>query len=141
MRPKKTLSLLNEFITSDNRSMIFYKKPKLSTNSSRINIGCRTSFRWETRSGCICRKRLYYHPLYYGPYTITKDLVDNDFELSIPPFLGLHPMFNVDPLQPYFPPLLDTSKIAEYLISTYLNPGYMEQETINHIRDTYIKGS
>jgi hypothetical protein len=34
---------------------------------------------------------------------------ENDFELSIPPFLGLHSKFNVKLLQPYFPPLLDTS--------------------------------
>jgi hypothetical protein len=53
------------------------------------------------------------HPLHYGPYTITKVVGDNSFELSIPPFLGLHPMFNVDLLRPYFPPLLDTSEITE----------------------------
>jgi hypothetical protein len=34
---------------------------------------------------------------------------DNAFELNIPPFLGLHPVFKVDLLRPYFPPLLDTS--------------------------------
>jgi hypothetical protein len=38
---------------------------------------------------------------------------DNVFELNIPPFLGMHQQFNVDPLRPYFPPLLDTSKVAE----------------------------
>jgi hypothetical protein len=38
---------------------------------------------------------------------------DNDFELNIPPFLGLHPVFNMDLLRPYFPPLLDTSEVAE----------------------------
>jgi len=48
-------------------------------------------------------------PLRYGPYTITKVVGDNAFELNNPPFLGLHPFFNVDLLQPYFPPLLDTS--------------------------------
>jgi hypothetical protein len=52
------------------------------------------------------------HPLLYGPYTITKVVGDKDFELKIPPFLGLHPMFNVDLLRPYFPPLLDTSEVA-----------------------------
>jgi hypothetical protein len=34
-------------------------------------------------------------PLYYGPYTITKNVGDNAFELNIPPFLGMHPVFNV----------------------------------------------
>jgi hypothetical protein len=38
---------------------------------------------------------------------------DNSFELNIPPFLGLNPVFNVDLLRLYFPPLLDTSKVAE----------------------------
>ena len=47
---------------------------------------------------------------------------DNAFELSIPPFLGLHPVFNVDRLGPYFPPLLDTSDIAEQLTPIELNP-------------------
>jgi hypothetical protein len=47
-------------------------------------------------------------PLRYGSYTITKVIGDNSFELNIPPFLGLHPVFNMDLLRPYFPPLLDT---------------------------------
>jgi hypothetical protein len=33
---------------------------------------------------------------------------DNSFDLNILPFLGLHVVFNVDLLHPYFPPLLDT---------------------------------
>jgi hypothetical protein len=67
------------------------------------------------------------HPLHYGPYTITKAVGDNDFELNIPPFLGLHPMFNMDLLRPYFPPLLDTSEIEEQLTPTELNPDYMQK--------------
>jgi hypothetical protein len=51
---------------------------------------------------------------------------DNYFELNIPPFLGLHPVFNVDLLQPYFPPLLDTSEIAEQLTPTDINPDYIQ---------------
>jgi hypothetical protein len=43
---------------------------------------------------------------------------DNSFELNTPPFLGLHPVFNVDLLHPYFPPLLDTSKVVEQLKPT-----------------------
>jgi hypothetical protein len=57
-------------------------------------------------------------PLYYGSYTITKAMGDNYFELNIPPFLVLHPVFNVDLLRPYFPPLLDTSDVAEKLTPT-----------------------
>ena len=58
------------------------------------------------------------HPLRYGPYTITKAIGDNAFELSIPPSLGLQPVFNVECLRPYFPPLLDTSDMAEQLTPT-----------------------
>jgi hypothetical protein len=42
--------------------------------------------------------------LHYGSYTITKAMGDNTFELNIPPFPGLHPVFNVDLFRPYFPP-------------------------------------
>jgi hypothetical protein len=61
------------------------------------------------------------HPLCYGLYTITKAMGDNSFELNIPPFLGLHPVFNMDLLRPYFPPLLDTSEVAEQLTPTEIN--------------------
>ena len=81
------------------------------------------------------------HPLWYGPYTITKDVRDNALKLSIQPFLGLHPVFNVDRLQPYFPPLLDTSDVAEQLTPTDLNPDYMEQATTDQIMDTQIKNT
>jgi hypothetical protein len=57
-------------------------------------------------------------PLHYGPYPITKVVRDNNFELKLPPFLGLHPIFIVDLLRPYFPPLFDTSKIEEQLKPT-----------------------
>ena len=74
--------------------------------------------------------------LRYGTYTITKAIGDNAFELSIPPFLGLYPVFNVDSLQPYFPPLLDTSDVAEQLTPTELNPNCMEQAKTDWIMDT-----
>jgi hypothetical protein len=60
------------------------------------------------------------HPLCYG--SPSPRWGDNDFELNIPPFLGLHPVFNMDLLRPYFPPLLDTSEVAEQLTPTELNP-------------------
>jgi hypothetical protein len=62
---------------------------------------------------CLIGPHQKLRPLRYGPSTITKAMGDNYFELNIPPFLGLHPMFNVDILHPYFPPLLDTSEVAE----------------------------
>jgi hypothetical protein len=60
---------------------------------------------------------------------------DNDFELNIPPFLGMHPMFNVDLLHPYFPPLLDTSNITEKLTPIDLNPNYIQQASNDYIVD------
>jgi hypothetical protein len=81
------------------------------------------------------------HPLCYGPYTITKVVGSNAFELNTPPFLGLHPIFNVDLLGPYFPPLLDTSNIAEELTPTKLNPDFMEQASTDQIVDTRVKGT
>jgi hypothetical protein len=75
-------------------------------------------------------------PLFYGSYTISKVVGDNDFELKIPPFFGLHPVFNVDLLRPYFPPLLDTSEIAEKLTPTEINPNCMKKESNDHIVNT-----
>ena len=69
------------------------------------------------------------HPLRYGPYTITKAIGDNAFELSIPQSLGRHLVFNVERLRPYFPPLLDTFDMAEQLTPTELNLDCMEQAT------------
>jgi hypothetical protein len=80
-------------------------------------------------------------PLHYGPYTITKAVEDNYFELSIPPFLGLHPVFNVELLRPYFPPLLDTSEVAEKLAPTELNPDCLEKATVDRIMDSQVKGT
>ena len=80
-------------------------------------------------------------PLRYGPYTITKAVGNNAFELSIPPFLGLHPIFNVDCLCPYFPPLLDTSNIAEELTPKELNPDCMEHAATDCIMDMKIKNN
>jgi hypothetical protein len=50
-------------------------------------------------------------------------------------------MFNVDLLRPYFPPLLDTSKIEEQLTPTQLNPDCMEHASTNKIVDTQVKGT
>ena len=50
-------------------------------------------------------------------------------------------MFNVDRLQPYFPPLLDTSDMAEQLTPIELSPDCMEQATTDRIMDTQIKNT
>jgi hypothetical protein len=81
------------------------------------------------------------HALHYGSYTITKAVGDNSFVLNIPPFLGLHPVFNVDLLHPYFPPLLDTSDVAEQLTPTELNLECIQQASNDQIVDTQIKGT
>jgi hypothetical protein len=80
-------------------------------------------------------------PLHYGLYTITKVVGDNAFELNTPLFLGLHPVFNVDLLRPYFPPLLDTSEIIEQLTPTDLNREWMEQSSTDKIVNTQVKGT
>ncbi len=66
---------------------------------------------------------------------------DNYFELSIPLILDMHPMINVDCLQPYFPPLLGTSDIAEQLTPIKFNPDYMEQATTDQVMDKRIKNT
>jgi hypothetical protein len=59
---------------------------------------------------------------------------DNVFELNIPPFLGLHPVFNVALLQPYFPPY--SLDIVEKLTPRELNSDYMQQASSDHIVGT-----
>ena len=70
-------------------------------------------------------------PLQYGPYTITKAMGEDDFELSIQPLLCLHPICNVELLQPYFPPLLDTLKAGKLLAPINFNLDYIEQDKID----------
>jgi hypothetical protein len=64
---------------------------------------------------------------------------DNYFELNTPPFLGFHPLFNVDLFRPSFPPLLDTSDIIEKLKPTELNHDFIEHEYTDKIIDTRVK--
>jgi hypothetical protein len=78
-------------------------------------------------------------PLYYGSYTITKAMGDNYFELNIPPFLDLHPVFNVNLLHPYFPPLLGRSEVAKQLKPTEINFECIQQTSNDHIVDTRIE--
>jgi hypothetical protein len=123
----KPPSSLRRSITSSNRFRISYKSPMTSTNNAMINIGCHISFRWVTKFGCTCRKHALQDPIGSFTHSIMGHtpspslMGDNSFELNIPPFLGLHPVFNVDLLRPYFPPLLDTSEVAEQLTPTELN--------------------
>jgi hypothetical protein len=90
---------------------------------------------------CLTGPHRKLRPLHYGSYTITKAVGDNYFELNILSFLGLHQVYNVDFLRPYFPPLLDTSYVEEQLTPTELNPDYIQQESSDQIVDTQIKGT
>jgi hypothetical protein len=65
----------------------------------------------------------------------------NAFELNIPPFLGLHPVFNVDLLRPYFPPLLDISEVVEHLTPTELNLDCIQEVANDQSVDRQIKGT
>jgi hypothetical protein len=56
MTLKKPQDSLSESSTSTNRFNIFYISPMPSTRSAMINTRCHTSFRWETKFGCTCRK-------------------------------------------------------------------------------------
>jgi hypothetical protein len=66
---------------------------------------------------------------------------DNYLDLNIPSFLGLHLMFNMDLLRPYFPPLLDTSDIEEKMTAIELNPDCIQKEPSDQIVETQIKGT
>ena len=50
-------------------------------------------------------------------------------------------MLIVDRFRPYFPPLLDTSHVAEQITPTDLNIDCMEQATTDQIMDTQIKNT
>ena len=80
-------------------------------------------------------------PLHYSPYTITKVVGDNAFELNIPPFLGLHLVFKVDLLRPYFPQLLDTLEVEEQMNPTELNPDCIQHASSDQIVEKQIKGT
>jgi hypothetical protein len=89
----------------------------------------------QLQKECLTWPHRKLFPLHYGPYTITKVVGDNSFELNIPPFLGLHPVFNVDLLRPYFPPLLETSEIEEHMTPIEINLDCMQHESSDDIVD------
>jgi hypothetical protein len=152
--PQPTHLLLHQKLTKPPGSLsgytrfrIFYRSRMPSTSNVMINPGCHIIFRWAKKFGCTCRKNALQGPIRsfahseYGPYTITKDVGDNAFALTIPPFVGMHPVSKVALLRPYFPPLLDTSEIAEKLTPTELNPDCMKHASSDQIVDTQIKGT
>jgi hypothetical protein len=133
--------------TSVNRFRISYRSPMTSTSKRhdqhrvphKFQVGDKVWLHLQKERLTGPHRKL--RPLRYGSYTITKAVGDNAFELNIPPFLGLHPVFNVDLLRPYFPPLLDTSEIAEQLTPTELNPDCIQQASSDQIVDKQVKGT
>jgi hypothetical protein len=118
-KDEKSIRSLSRSNTSVNRFEISYRSPMTSTRNSMIM--------WETKFDFICRNnalpdtiKIFSHS-FMGHTPSPRSRGDNSFELNIPPFLGLHLVFNVDLLRPYFPPLLDTSKIVEQLKPIDLN--------------------
>ena len=79
------------------------------------------------------------HPLHYGPYKIIKKVGENAFELNFPPFLGVHPVFNVELLKPYFPPLLDIADVEEEISHTELNPEAVSLLQSDQIVEAVVK--
>ena len=68
-------------------------------------------------------------------------LDENCFELNNLSFIVFHLIFILYFLWPYFPLLLETSKVVEHLTSIKLNLDYIEKEYINPIVDTNMKGT
>ena len=65
-------------------------------------------------------------PLRYGPYFITEQLGANAFRLDLPPYMGLHPVFNVDKLKLFEPSLVDeieeTQRHPDAVIPDFTSP-------------------
>lgn len=114
-RKIKQPNLLNISNTSNNRFMMSYKNPMSSTRNNMTYIKFHTSLRLVIKWLHLQKQHFIGHykklqPLQNMPYAITKYLDENDFDLSIPTFIGLHLVFNIVLLQPYLPLILDTSK-------------------------------
>jgi len=65
---RQTSSLSTSNI-STNRSTTFWRNQIPSTSSDMINIGCHTSFRWVTKSGCICKRNALLEPIENSDYS------------------------------------------------------------------------
>ena len=88
---------------------------------------------------CLQRPHRKIHSFDYGPYKIIKKVDENAFELNLPPFLGVHPIFNVELLKPYFPPLLDIADVAEEFSHTELNPKVVNPLQSDQIMEVLMK--
>ena len=83
------------------------------------------------------QRKLY--PLHYGPYKIINKVGENAFELNLPPFLGVHLVFNVELLKPYFPPLLDIADVAKEISHIELNLEAISPLQSDQIMEAIVK--
>ena len=60
VRQPASLSTSNIFAS---RSMTLWRNQIPSTSNDMIDIGCHTSFRWATKSGCICKRNALPEPI------------------------------------------------------------------------------
>jgi hypothetical protein len=63
LKPTKTPGSLKKSNTSMNKFMIFCISPIPSTRNSMINTRCHTSFKWEIKFRCICKKNSLHDPI------------------------------------------------------------------------------
>lgn len=97
----KQRGLLSGFNKYSSRAMESCRNIMQNINSSMINTEFHTSTRLARSLVAFAEERLKepkgkIRPLQCGPYTITKPVGKNTFELNLPPFLGLYPVFNVE---------------------------------------------
>ena len=90
-----------------------------------IGIGKIILFRFGIEFGFIFPRRGSRRrrgKLRYGPYLITEQLGANAFRLDLPPYMVLHPVFNVDKLKLFEPSLLDEiEEVQRHLDAVILN--------------------
>ena len=76
------------------------------------------------------------HQASYGPYSIVKAVSDNAFQLNLQPYLGMHPVFNIDLLKLYCPSLFESKPKVSVL--TDLDP---EHFSTYHLIWEFIQSS
>jgi len=66
MSSPKQISQTTSLSTSNifaSKSMKFWRNQMPSTSNNMINIGCHTSFKWATKSSCICKRNAFLEPI------------------------------------------------------------------------------
>ena len=93
-------NVLNGTITSNSYFMTFCRKPTPNTKRDTIRIMFLTNFKLVTKYACTCKGRnsyvnieISYH--FYKGFTLLPRLCVKKIEQNLPPFLNIHPIFNV----------------------------------------------